>query len=67
MKNDHMPIIPHGKAPSSTDHEMMNEAVMEHSEGGHKHHSEHYKQHSAGHKLHHDHVKAMCGGGYAKK
>jgi hypothetical protein len=37
-----------------------------HAEGSHKHHSEDYAKHAAGHKLHHEHVKAMCGGGYAK-
>ena len=66
MKHEFPPITPHGKAPHDTKHEMMNEAVMEHKAGGHMHHSEHYKKHAAGHKLHHDHVKAMCGGGYAK-
>ena len=34
--------------------------------GGYVHHSEHYGKHAGGHKLHMDHVKAMCGGGYAK-
>jgi len=36
------------------------------AKGGHVHHSEHYGKHAAGYKLHEDHVKAMCGGGYAK-
>lgn len=66
MKNAHTPFIPHGVAPHSTMHKMPKEHLKEHMEGGHKHHSELYKEHAAGHKLHDDHVKAMCGGGYSK-
>jgi hypothetical protein len=66
MKMDHMPIIPHGKAPHDHSHKMPKEHLKMHEEGGHKHHSEHYKEHAAGHKMHDDHVKAMCGGGYSK-
>ena len=40
--------------------------VEKKANGGHVHHSEHYGKHASGHKLHMDHVKAMCGGGYAK-
>ena len=56
---------------------MMKEATPAHThnvhmmenleEGAHKHHHKTYGEHAAGHKKFHEHVKAMCGGGMAKK
>jgi hypothetical protein len=66
MKDAHVPFIPHGKTIKGEEHKMPKDRLNEHAEGGHKYHSEHYKEHAAGHKLHDDHIKAMCGGGYSK-
>jgi len=56
---------------------MMKEATPAHThnvhmmekmeDGGHVHHHKVYGEHAAGHMKHHEHVKAMCGGGMAKK
>jgi hypothetical protein len=66
MKHDHAPIHGHGKAPHDHSHKMMKDIIKEHSAGGHMHHSEHYKDHSAGHMLEQDKVAKMCKGGMSK-
>ena len=66
MKQDHPPIIPHGKAPSSTAHAMMHEDLKKHG-AGHAHHSDFFAKHAAGSQYEQDKVKAMCGGGWSKK
>ena len=43
----------------------VDEPIGKFKAGGHVHHSEHYKTHSAGHMMERDRVKAMCGGGKA--
>ena len=51
-------------APAHTHNVHMMEKM---EEGGHVHHHKMYGEHSAGHMKHHEHVKAMCGGGMAKR
>jgi len=63
MKNDHPPLMKEATPPHTHNVHMMEK--ME--EGGHVHHHNMYGEHAAGHMKHHDHVKAMCGGGMAKK
>jgi hypothetical protein len=43
------------------------ELVKKHQINGHMHHSSLYTPHAAGHQYAPDMVKAMCGGGKAKK
>jgi hypothetical protein len=47
-------------------HKMHHEDVTKHG-AGHKHHSEDFMKHSAGHEFEQDKVRAMCGGGMAKR
>jgi hypothetical protein len=64
MKIDHPPISKDISAPEHIHH--VHHVEKHHGGDGHVHHHEHYGEHKAGHMLHHEHVKAMCGGGYAK-
>ena len=63
MKMDHAPLM----KESGSAHQMHHEAMKKHEDGGHKHHSGEFMKHGAGHQFEQDKVKAMCGGGMAKR
>jgi hypothetical protein len=48
-------------------HKHMVDHVKQFEDGGHKHHMNFYKPHSAGHMMEHDKVQKLCGGGMTGK